>query len=213
MYGGLAYRALFQLPAVTADFAGGPIDWCVPWGSVRRWTGKALNPFGLQALGTLFGFLDTAPLVTMARKGVDFGASGLRPGLRPVGSDRGSDEQWARFGEVMLPAMVAAGQARRVWDPGEAARVIVHPLAIEDKAKPPPGQPQKSRMIHNLAGCLWDSATGERFPSFNDSTPWHDLPSVPLAKVTDLVAALCLLASLGHRSSIHGGTIDLQAAY
>jgi hypothetical protein len=172
-----------------------------------------VNPFGLEAVGRAFNYFDTVPLVTLARRGVDFGAVGLEPGLVPVGSDRGTPEQWDRFRNIMLPEMVASQQARCVVEPGERARVILHPIAIEDKAKPPPGQPQKSRMIHNLAGRLRCKTSGRRFKSFSDSTPHEELPSVPLARISDIIFALVLLESLGFRATVHGGTVDLQAAY
>ena len=196
-----------------ALFAEGPLDWFPPWGSVRRWTGKTLNPFGLELVGRTFGFFDTAPLVELARKGVDFGAQGLCPGLRPAGRDQGSPEQWDRFRRDLLPEMLAAGQARRVVVEEEVAVTVVHPVAIVDKARTNPDAPVKSRMIHNLAGRLRDPSTGKIFPSFNDSTPHEHLPSVPLARVSDVVSALVLLASLGFQSTVHGGTIDLKAAY
>ena len=213
LYGGSRYRELFQLPVVDERFVEGPIEWLLPWGAVRRWTGKTLNPFGLAEVGRAFGFFDTVPLVELAQKGVDFGARDLRPGLRPAGADHGSPEQWDRFRRDLLPEMLAAGQARGVFGKADAEAAIVHPVAIVDKAKPKPGQPQKSRMIHNLAGRLRDPVTGKRFPSFNDSTPYTELPSVPLARVSDVVAALVMLAALGFQDSVHGGTIDLKAAY
>ena len=175
--------------------------------------GKTLNPFALELLGSEFGFFDTAPLVAMAKQGVDFGAAGLPGGLRPVGADRGTAVQWDRFRTSMLPDMLASGQARCVTDPADISRTIIHPIAIEDKAKPPPGKPQKSRMIHNLAGRLWDPVSRRRYPSFNDATPFGDLPSVPLTKVAEVVSVIVLLARAGYRDSLHGATIDLQAAY
>ena len=213
MYGGSAYREAFLLPPVTVAFCEGPMEWAPSGQGLPRWRGSTLNPFGLERVGQAFGFFDTEPLVRLAKKGVDFGAAGLPPGLRPVGSDCGSAEQWARFGSSMLPDMLALGQARLVTDPIAAAKVIVHPVAIVDKAKPPPGKPQKSRMIHNLAGRLWDPVSRLRFPSFNDATPHKDLPSVPLAQVSDVVAALVLLSREGFRETVHGATVDLQAAY
>ena len=125
-FGGARYREVFKLPAVDESFLEGPVDWVLPWKSLPLWTRRTLNPFGLQALGRAFGYFDTPSLVEMARKGVDFGASGLVAGLRPAGRDQGTPEQWERFGSSMLPDMLTQGQAKRVWDPGEAARVIGH---------------------------------------------------------------------------------------
>ena len=130
LFGGTRYREVFALPAVDDSFLVGPIPWVLPWRKLPLWTRRTLKPFGLLELGRAFYIFDTPSLVEMARKGVDFGAAGLVAGLRPAGRDQGTPEQWARFGSTMLPEMLATGQARRVWDPGEVARVIVHPVAI-----------------------------------------------------------------------------------
>ncbi len=96
---------------------------------------KTLNPFGLEVVGRTFGFFDTEPLLDLARKGVDFGVRGLRPGLRPAGSDHGTPEHWERFRRDLLPEMLASGPARKVLGDTEAASAIVHPVAIMDKAR------------------------------------------------------------------------------
>jgi hypothetical protein len=120
MYGHGSYKTLFKLPAITKELISvGPQEPLLPL--LPRVRGSSLNPHAVNWMGRELNFFDTAALVEMVKKGVNFETEGLIPGSVGIRGNSGCKEGF----HYIRPKMLELHDLNRVIIPNKKQKAKI----------------------------------------------------------------------------------------